>query len=121
MLRAVGSTAKGQEPEAFAEWCEYLAPILVEGANAHAEIVVPELSTLAGDHESLIMAARDDYPPKFLNRYKIDREKSAALFGQHLDDVLTSMAEYSGTNAYAERAKTDARIWFTERRPPDVG
>jgi hypothetical protein len=63
-----------------------------------------------------MVAAGGEYPPRFINRYDIDRARVTALFGDRLDEVLTLLADYAGDNAYAVRAKDAARAWIDERR-----
>jgi len=77
---------------------------------------VPEIANLAGDEPCSIVAAGTGYPPVFINRYRIDRERLAALFGQHLDDMLALLASYRGDNASVIRAREEARTWLDERR-----
>ena len=81
------------------------------------EIIVPEIANLAGDEQSGTVAASTGYPPVFIYRYKIDRERMTALFGERLNEALTLLTEYDGDNAYAVRAKNDAKSWLVERRP----
>ena len=38
------------------------------------------------------------------------------LFGERLNEALALLAEYEGNNAYAVRAKNDAKSWLVERR-----
>ena len=37
-----------------------------------------------------------------------------ALFGEGLTDMLRLLAEYEGDNAYAVRAKRNAKAWLAE-------
>ena len=111
-------TQTGADPgvAAFEAWRDYLPALLIEGAEKHPEVLVPELANLAGDEQSGIVAAGGDYPPIFINRYGIDRARMTALFGDRLDDALALLADYAGDNAYAVRAKDAARAWLDERR-----
>lgn len=101
---------------AFEAWRRHLPPILIDGARNHPEIVVPELANLVCDEQSGMVAAGTRYPPVFLNPYRIDRDRMAALLGDHLDEALARMAEYAGENAYAVRAKDAAKSWLEERK-----
>ena len=65
---------------------------------------MPELANLAGDEQSGIVAAGGEYPPKFINRYGIDRARMTALLGDRLEEALALLANYTGDNAYAVRA-----------------
>ncbi len=114
--RLITQTGKDTSLSAFQAWRDYLPPILVDGAMSDPEIIIPEIANLAGDEQSGIVAATG-YPPKFINPYKIDRERMTTLFGERLNEVLTLLAEYEGDNAYAVRAKDDAKSWLVERRP----
>jgi hypothetical protein len=114
--RLIAQTGKENTPESFAEWRDHLAPLIIEGGRTHPEAIVPELANLVGDEQSGMVAAKDQYPPFFANRYKIDREKMSALFGESLDDALTLLADYAGDNAYAQRPKGEAKVWLDERR-----
>lgn len=119
--RLVTETGEHSEPDTFAAWRDYLAPILIGGAVTQPELVLPEIANLAGDAESGMVAARDDYPPRFINRYRINRERVLALFGDELTNrVLELLAEYKGDNAYVVRAIDEAREWLAERRQPGV-
>lgn len=77
---------------------------------------MPEIANLAGDEQSGIVAAGDNYPPMFINRYTIDRGRMTAFFGDHLDEVLNVLASYQGNDPYAVRARGAARDWLDERR-----
>ena len=114
--RLITQTGKDTSLSAFQAWRDYLPPILVDGAKSDPEIIIPEIANLAGDEQSGIVAATG-YPPKFINPYKIDRERMTTLFGERLNEVLALLAEYEGDNAYAVRAKNDAKSWLVERRP----
>jgi hypothetical protein len=111
-------TQTGADPSlaAFEAWRDYLPALLIDGAKKHPEALVPELANLAGDEQSGMVAAGGEYPPRFINRYDIDRARVTALFGDRLDEVLTLLADYAGDNAYAVRAKDAARAWIDERR-----
>lgn len=111
-------TQTGSDPSlaAFEAWRDHLPALLIDGANKHPEALVPELANLAGDEQSGIVAAGGEYPPKFINRYGIDRARMTALFGDRLDEALALLANYAGDNAYAVRAKDPARAWIDERR-----
>ena len=114
--RLITQTGKDTSLSAFQAWRDYLPPILVDGAKSDPEIIIPEIANLAGDEQSGIVAATG-YPPKFINPYKIDRERMTTLFGERLNEALALLAEYEGDNAYAVRAKNDAKSWLVERRP----
>lgn len=111
-------TQTGADPgaAAFEAWRDYFPAVLIDGAKKYPEALVPELANLAGDEQSGIVAASGEYPPRFINRYGIDRARMTALFGDHLDEALAQLANYAGDNAYAIRAKDAARTWFDERR-----
>ena len=100
---------------AYRAWQDYLPSILIDGARQEPEIVVLELANLAGDEQSGHRAVGPQYPPVFLRRYKIDRERMTVLFGERIEEVLLLLAEYDGTNPYASRAKDDASAWLAER------
>ena len=97
-------------------WRDYLPSILIDGAGQEPESVVPELANLVGDEQSAHTAGGSQHPPVFLRRYKIDRERMTALFGERIEEALLLLAEYDGTNPYASRAKDDASAWLAERR-----
>lgn len=118
-------TQTGADPSlaAFEAWRGHLPPLLIDGAKKYPELLIPELANLAGDEQSGIVAAGREYPPKFINRYGIDRARMTALFGDRLDEALALLANYGGDNAYAVRAIEAARTWIDERRggaPPTV-
>lgn len=119
--RLITRTDVGTGRAAYSEWKDYWPGVLVEGARLEPEIVVPELAILAGDEQSGRMALEPEYPPVFLRRYKIDRERMTALCGDRLDEVLALLAEYDGENPYAVRAKQDAAEWLNERDAEDEG
>ena len=106
---------------AYRAWQDYLPSILIDGAKQEPQIVVPELANLAGDEQSGHRAVGPQYPPVFLRRYKVDRERMAALFGERLDEALALLAEYDGNNPYAARATGDAALWLKERRVQEGG
>jgi hypothetical protein len=89
--------------------------MLVEAGKFAAETITPELAMLAGEGNSLTIAAGGVYPPIFLNPYKIDREGMSALFGDRLDEALALLTDYQGDNAYTLRAKDAAKDWLDER------
>lgn len=101
---------------AYEAWRDFFPPLLIDGAKHDPEIIIPELANLAGDEQSGQRALGPEYPPVFVRRYKIDRERMTVLFGGRLDEALTLLAEYDGDNAYAIRAKDDAESWLRERR-----
>lgn len=111
-------TQTGADPSlaAFEAWRDCLPTLIIDGARKHPRVLVPELANLAGDEQSGIVAAGGEYPPKFINRYGIDRARMTALFGDRLDDALALLANYGGDNAYAVRAIDAARAWIDERR-----
>ena len=100
---------------AYRAWQDYLPSVLIDGARQKPEIVVPDLANLVGDEQSGHRAIGPMYPPVFLRRYKIDRERMTTLFGERIEELLLVLAEYDGTNPYASRAKEDARAWLSER------
>ncbi len=114
--RLITQTGRQSDLATFASWRNYLAPILIDGAQKHPDSVVPELANLAGDTESGMVAARDEYPPIFINRYRLDRERVTALFGDRLDEALALIAGYHGDNVYALRAVDEAKLWLAELR-----
>ncbi len=116
VTRLITQTGADTGLRAFQAWRDYLPSVLIDGAKSGPEIIIPELATLAGDEQSGITAAGTKYPPVFINRYKIDRERMTALFEERLDEALALLAEYDGDNAYAVRAKPDAEAWLKERR-----
>jgi len=121
--RLVTQTGSDRSLAAVEGWCDYLPAVLIEGANKHPELLIPELANLVGDEQSGMVAAGGEYPPRFINRYGIDRARMSALFGDRLDEALALLANYSGDNAYAVRAIEAARTWIDERRggsPPTV-
>ncbi|MYC67548.1 MAG: hypothetical protein F4X12_14560 [Acidobacteriia bacterium] len=105
----------GSEIADFAVWRDYLAPILIEGADIEPAIVLPEVANLIATEASTVRAAGVD-PPIFVNRYEIDRERCAALFGEYLDVVLERLAAYDGADPYASRAREDSARWLGERQ-----
>ena len=100
--------------QAIKRWRDYFAPLLIDGARFHPDVILPQLANLAGDDKSHTMAAGAD-PPIFINRYKIDQERLKVLFRDRLDEALGLLAGYSGTDVYALRAKDDASAWLKER------
>jgi hypothetical protein len=119
--RLIAQTGANPRAAAFEEWRDHLAPILIEGGLQQPDIFLPELANLAGDRESSIVAATDDYPPIFSGRYKIDRPVLLAMFGDGLDDALRLLAGYQGENPYAARAVEDASRWLTELEAGESG
>jgi energy-coupling factor transporter ATP-binding protein EcfA2 len=109
-------TATGAEEPDYETWRSYLPPMIVEAGRIAAETITPELAMLAGEGNSLTIAAGGVYPPVFLNPYKIDRQRMSALFGDRLDETLALLADYRGDNAYTLRAKDAAKDWLEERR-----
>jgi hypothetical protein len=114
ILRLITQSGEQTAPAMFAEWRDFIAPLLIEGGNIDPETIIPELSNLVGDAESGIVAAKDQYPPIFANRYRLDRERMSALFGPSLDEALALLADYDGDNAYALRSKDEAQKWREE-------
>lgn len=111
-------TQTGGDPSlaAFEAWRNYFPALIIDGAREHPNLLIPELANLAGDEQSGMVAAGGQYPPKFINRYGIDRARMTALFGDRLDDALSLLASYSGDNACAARAVDAASEWLLERR-----
>ena len=101
---------------AYEAWRHFFPPLLIDGAKHDPEIIIPELATLAGDEQSGATATGPQDPPVFVRRYKIDRDRMAALFERRLDEALELLANYDGDSPYAVRAKDDARSWIEERR-----
>ena len=114
--RLITQTGADRSAEAFDAWRDYLPPLLLDGARTDPEAVVPEIANLAGDEQSGIVAAGDDYPPIFINRYTIDRTRMTGFFGDRLDEVLDVLASYQGNEAFAVRARDAAKDWLHERR-----
>ena len=113
--RLITQTGEDNAIEVFRRWQDF-APTLMEGARNHTETVLPELANLAGDSNSGMVAAKDGYPPVFINPYTIDRERVSALFGDHVDELLQFFADYRRDNAWAVRPKAEAQKWLNERR-----
>jgi hypothetical protein len=113
--RFITQTGRRRGPDVFAEWRDFLAPLLLDGAPNHPETMIPALANLAGDEQSGIVAAGVE-PPVFINRYKIERAKFEAFLGDRLEEGLHLLAGYAGDNPYAVRAKEDAALWLAERR-----
>ena len=101
-------------PRGYEEWRECFAPLLIGAAKGHGDLILPELANLAGDQESHVRQAWPG-PPVFFNRYKIDRERMAALFQGQIDEALILLSGYDGANPYALRAKDEASAWLSER------
>ena len=120
VMRLVTQTDVDSSVSAYEVWRDYLPPLLIDGAKHDPETIISELANLAGDEQSGYRAVGPQYPPVFVRRYKIDRERMTVLFGERLDEVLSLLAEYDGNNAYAKRAKDDARSWIEERGSQDV-
>ena len=116
--RFITATGRHSDVGVFARWQEFFAPVLLDGAQRHPELVLPEIANLAGDSESNLIAARDEGPPIFVNRYKMDREITEALFGDTLHQVLVLLAGYTGDNPWAARATREAAAWLQERQRP---
>jgi hypothetical protein len=112
----ITQTGADRSTGAFDAWKDYLPGLLLDGARTDPEVVVPELANLAGDDQSGIVAAGNDYPPIFVNRYTIDRARVTALFGEQLSDVLDALASYGGDDPYAVRARAAAKGWLEEWR-----
>jgi hypothetical protein len=110
-------TQTGGDPSvaAFEAWRDYLPTLIIDGARKHPNVLIPELANMAGDEQSGVVAAGGEYPPKFINRYGIDRARMTALFGDRLDDAIALLANYTGDNAYAVRAIDAAKAWMLER------
>lgn len=102
--------------EAFEAWRDYLPELLIDGAKNHPDVIVPELSNIAADELSGHVVADGAYPPKFVNRYTMDRDRLIALFGDRLDEALQILADYAGSDPYAVRSRQAAREWLEERR-----
>ena len=101
-------------PRGYEEWRNCFAPLLIGAAKDHGDLILPELANLVGDGESHVRQAWPG-PPVFVNRYKIDRERMAALFQGQLDEALILLSGYDGANPYALRAKDDATAWLSDR------
>ena len=101
-------------PRGYEEWSKCFAPLLIGAAKDHGDLILPELANLAGDEES---HTRQAWPgsPVFFNRYKIDRERMAALFQGQIEEALILLSGYDGANPYALRAKDEASAWLSER------
>ena len=91
--RLITQTGKDTSLQAFQVWRDYLPSVLIDGAKSDSEIIIPQLAILAGDEQSGITAAGTESPPVFINRYKIDRERMTALFGERLDEALALLAK----------------------------
>ena len=114
--RFITQTGRQSDAATFGRWRDYFSAILIDGARRSPDVVMPEIANLAGDAESGMVAAKEQYPPAFINRYRIDRERMEALFGGDLNEVLALLAEYAGENPWALRAKDEATTWLQERR-----
>jgi hypothetical protein len=114
ILRLITQTGENTTREAFSDW-RALAPVLLDGARQHPEILIPELANLAGDRNSGTVGARDVYPPSFAYPYTMERKNVEALFGDRVDELLLLFVQYSGTNAWALRPKEEASKWLEEK------
>ena len=114
--RFITQTGRQIDAATFGQWRDYFSAILIDGARRNPDVVMPEIANLAGDAESGMVAAKEQYPPAFINRYRMDRERMEALFGGDLNQVLALLAEYTGENPWALRAKDEATAWLQERR-----
>ena len=115
VLEMVATTAAGEGVMALEAWGEQLAPALANGARTHPEVILPQVANLLGDEESGRRTA-DGGPPRFLARYSIDRDRAAAVLGGTLDELLTLVSEYEGSDVYVVRAKDEAGAWLMERQ-----
>jgi hypothetical protein len=111
----ITQTGSQPGPVSFDEWRDFFVPLLLDGAADYPETMIPVFASLAGDEQSGIVAAGVE-PPVLINRYRIDRGRLEAFLGEHVEEGLRLMAEYSGANVYATRAKEDAKLWLEERR-----
>ena len=122
--RLISQTGTDANLAAFEAWSDYLPVVLIAAAKTHPDLLIAELANLAGADESNIVTAGGGYPPKFINRFEINRARMTALFADRLDEVLELLANYTGENAYAVRAIDAATAWIDERRsrthPPSV-
>lgn len=115
IMRLITQTDVDTSVAAYRAWRDYLPPLLIEGATQDHETITTQLATLAGDEQSGYRAPGPLYPPVFVRRYKIDRERMSVFFGELLDEALSLLASYGGDNEYAVRAKDDAKLWLKER------
>lgn len=115
--RLITQTGADRRAEAFEEWKDYLPNLLLDGSRTDPDVIVPEIANLVGDEQSGIVAAGNEYPPIFINRYAIDRARMTAVFGERVDEVLNVLASYQGNDAYAARARDAAKVWLDEQRP----
>ena len=101
-------------PRGYEQWRDCFAPLLIEAARDHGDLILPEIAILAGDDESQeprVWAV----PIVFLNEFKIDRMRMAAFFQGRLDEALVLLSGYDGDKPYALRAKDNATAWLSER------
>ncbi len=113
--RLITETGRDTAPSRFLEWRDFLAPLLLQGSGDAPDIILAELANVAGDQESSMISARDVYPPVFINRYRIDRERMEALLGEQLTPMLERLATYEGSDPYAARSTAEAQGWLSER------
>lgn len=71
--------------------------LILEGVKTSPDINAPELATIAADELSNHVVADGAYPPKFIKRYAIDRDRLTALFGDRVDESLQALADMPAT------------------------
>ena len=118
VYRLVTETGRQADAATFAAWRDYLAPVLIDGGRKYPDAVIPEIANLVMDSQSGLLAARDEYPPAFINAYRIDPDRAEAFFGDRLGEALELLAGYPGDNAWAVRAKAEAAAWLVARKSP---
>jgi hypothetical protein len=116
IVRLITQTGADPSLKAFEAWSDYLPDLLIDGAQKNPELILPELANLVGDDQSGHVAAKGEYPPRFVSRYGIDRRRAMALFGSRVDDALSVLATYAGDNSYVTRTREAATSWLDERR-----
>ena len=95
------------------EWRDSLSRQIILGARLRPDVMLPQLANLAADDRSLVRIIPGH--PAIFDRYEIDRERMTTLFQGQLDEALTLMAEYEGSDALAQRAMHNARAWLDAR------
>ena len=98
----------------FEEWGDYFAPLLIKSARLDPEIVLPQLVHLAVDDLPHIPVANAGSVDLY-RQYQVDRDRLRAFFQEWLDDALTLLSQYMGTNVRALTAKEDAKKWLRDR------
>ena len=100
--------------EPLQKWRDCFAPLLIEGARLDPDLVVPQIAMLSFEFQSRPIKTSAGHL-RMEDQPTFDRERMRVFFQDQVDQALTILAKYKGTDPRAVLARKHAMSWMRER------